>query len=318
MSSFDINKEIISLSPSTLVEMFVIDSRDIDNNRLPISEQLIHIHNYVSPELTPIYFDGQMYAAVPCEWKGGELKGDGTQQPRPRFNITNHKGYASRIIRQANGMVGAKITRRRTFAKFLDEQTWPTQAPRWNTPDVNDFLAEDIFYVNKKVSETKDIVAFELVTALDLENVQLPRRKMFALSCGFQYRNGTGCGYDGPPVADYGDKSFTNATNHSFSPGYGFSLTNRGKWSPTATYNQGHYVYLEGTSYNEDSSALKRFYYVCKNNGIIGPNSRPSIDRSNWISDNCSRRIQGCLWRFDAAILRFGGFPALSRAGFSE
>ena len=315
MPTADVNNELVLLAPTALLELFIIDTTNVDGNRLPISEQILYLHNFVTPDLTPVYFDGQRYNAAPCQFKNNELKGDGTQLPRPSFIVTNHEGYASRILRQAQGLIGAKITRRRVFAKFLDVESWPLNPPLWNAPNINNYLSEDIYYVNKKINENKRLVELELATGLELEGVRLPRRRMFANSCDFLYRNSSGCAYgNSVPVADITNKKFTTA---AVDGGYGFTLSNQGLWDDSTTYNEGDYVYLESTDkLNESGTQLRRFYYVCKTNGTIGINSRPSYDQANWVPDACSKKLNGCNCRYPISDLRFGGFSALSRVGF--
>jgi len=311
MSNIDINAEFMSLTPSALVELFVIDTTEIEGNKLPISEQTMYLHNHVTTDLTPVYFDGQKYNAAPCEYKKNEMKSDSTQTPRPVFTITNYGGYVSRVLRQTSGLIGAKVTRRRVYAKFLDTLTWPNNPPSWSTPNINNYTSEDIYLVNKKTSESKDSVELELATGLELEGVRLPKRKMFANACVFEYRNSSGCPHSGAPVADVTNKKFFDSS------GYNLTANDRGEWSDVNTYNAGDYVYINSTTKTKEGSADPRqYFYTCVGSSVIGPTTRPSFDSTNWIPDQCSKKLNGCSCRFSSSNLPFGGFAALSRSGF--
>jgi lambda family phage minor tail protein L len=312
MSKAIVNKELYKLTPSTLIELFELDTTSIDGNRLPTSQQIIRFHNYVSEGYYPVYFASTKYSPIPVQFKNNEVKGDGTALPRPHLNIGNADGMVSYFMSQTDSLIGAKLVRRRTFARFLSGETWGLAANinPLGTPDSEAVLSDDVFYVDKVVSENKQIVEFELASILELHKVKLPKRRMFATNCGFEYRNSSGCDYQGLPVADVADKKFGAG-------GYGLTLNDRGLWNSTASYDTGDYVYLESAFMNEDNTQKKRFYYVCMVDGITGAENRPAIS-TNWKLEMCSRKINGCLCRFTSDNLPFGGFPALIRVGFDQ
>jgi len=312
MSKQIINKELEKLTPSTLIELFELDTTEIDGNRLPENQQIIRFHNFVSESFFPVYFADTKYIAVPIMFKNNELKGDGTTLPRPRLNIGNADGIVSYFMSQTDGLIGAKLTRRRTFARFLNGTTWglASNVNPIGSPDAEAALSEDIFFVEKIIMENKQVVEFELASSLELHKVKIPRRRMFANNCVFEYRNSTGCDYTGAPVADYGDKKFD-------STGYNLTLTDRGLWDSSASYDAGDYIYIESSFLKEDGSGAKRFYYVCLENGVTGAENRPAIS-NKWKLDMCSRKINGCLCRFTKDNLPFGGFPALIRVELED
>jgi lambda family phage minor tail protein L len=89
-------------------------------------------------------------------------------------------------------MVGTTFIRRRTFEQYLDGQ--PTADPTAE-------FAPEVWFVDRKVSETPEVVEFELASVLDFRGLRLPGRQIIANQCTFVYR-GDGCAYMGPPVAD--------------------------------------------------------------------------------------------------------------------
>jgi len=306
-----INKEIHKLTPSTMIELFELDTGSIDGNRLPESQKIIRFHNYVSEAYLPIYFGGVKYSPIPVQFKNNELKGDGTSLPRPRMNIGNADGLVSYYMAQADGLIGASLLRKRTFARFLNGDTWGLSSNQnpFGTPDSEAVLSDDIFFIDKVIMENKQVVEFELASALELNKVKIPRRRMFANSCGHEYRNSTGCDYTGSPVADVADKKFGDPA------GYNLTLNDAGQWNSSSTYNAGDYVYIESNFLKEDGTGKKRFYYVALTNGITGTGDRPAIS-DKWKLDMCSRKINGCLCRFTQDNLPFGAFPGLIRVEF--
>ncbi len=311
MSKQLVNKELAKLTPSTLIELFELDTTDIDGNRLPAAQQVIRFHNFVSEGYYPIFFGSVRYVPIPVQFKNNEIKGDGTALPRPRLNIGNADGMVSYYMSQADGMVGAKLTRKRTFARFLSGETWGLSASvnPIGSPDSQAVLSDDIFFVDKVIAENRQTVEFELASILELGKVKIPRRRMFANNCGFEYRNSSGCDYTSSPAADSSDKKFVDD--------YGLTLVDRGLWDADQTFNRGDYVYVESTFLKEDGTARKRFYYVCFVDGTTGAAQRPAIS-TNWKLDMCSRKINGCLCRFSPDNLPFGGFPGLIRVEFES
>lgn len=74
--------------------------------------------------------------------------------------------------------------------------------------DPNEHFLDEVWFIERKVSETKELVEFELTTAIDLNGEQLPGRQVIAGVCGWLIRGGYRgpyCGYTGPAVADAND-----------------------------------------------------------------------------------------------------------------
>ena len=81
------------------------------------------------------------------------------------------------------------------------------------TADPNEHFLDEIWFIERKVSETKEVVEFELTTAIDLNGEQLPGRQIISGVCGWLIRGGYRgpfCGYTGPAVADANDVPTTD------------------------------------------------------------------------------------------------------------
>lgn len=81
--------------------------------------------------------------------------------------------------------------------------TW-SQNP-YGTPDPTAEFPQEIYFISRKIAETRDMVEFELAAAFDLQGVRAPKRQCIANVCQWAYRS-VECGYTGRPVADEQDK----------------------------------------------------------------------------------------------------------------
>lgn len=66
-----------------------------------------------------IVFDSLLYRRYPIQASGFDKIGNGSI-PRPKLTISNIGGIIGSLTREYNDLVGAKLTRTRTFARYLD------------------------------------------------------------------------------------------------------------------------------------------------------------------------------------------------------
>ena len=307
--------EATKLTSSAMIELFILDATSLG------AAELLYFHNGTNGIYEPIIFDTVEYTPFPIEATGFDIDGKG-QLPRPHLKAANIKGVIGQYLRNYNDFVGAKVIRRKVFAKFLDAANFPGNSNPFGTPDPTGAYPDEIFYFERKIAENRVFVEWELVTALELPQAKIPNRLMVASQCVWKYRDATTCGYVSStfisdiPVADYANKKFAAAV---IDGGYGFTLLDKGEWNSATTYNIGDYVYIESTLEN---NAGEKFYYVCKTNGTTGalnkPNSFRSIVGNPWVADACSKMITGCKCRFPTGALPFGGFQGISRTGMAR
>jgi len=178
------NKSITDLLPDTIIELYEVDVGS------GIGVKRFHAGKIVDKN---IIFNGLTYLCVPIEADGFESKGDGSL-PRPRLVVANPDGLISDMIKRQDDMVGNKFKRIRIFLKFLDAANFPEKDNPFGTPDPESRFDDDIYVFNRKVSENKYYVEFELMSPLEVENYKLPARLMIANYCPWKYR-GRGCRY---------------------------------------------------------------------------------------------------------------------------
>lgn len=197
-SNQKINAELFSLEPTALLEFFVI-CYDYVNT----PDDKLYIHGGTKGINGPVYWQGIEYLPFPIQSSGFESKGDGSL-PRPKLMVSNQDFFVSNLIRRYNNLVGAKVIRKRTFVKFLDNQNFSDNKNPYGSADATAGLEDQVFYILRRSAENRAVVEFELSSPLEIEDVTFPKRSVIARYCGFHYR-GNGCKYAGNPVADEND-----------------------------------------------------------------------------------------------------------------
>lgn len=307
-----VSQSLIDLKPSSLVSLFVIDFTVLEDSELPVGLEKMYLHNHIEGgNANSVWFGGKEYLPVPVEWAGSQVRGDGKQLPRPRIKIANVNGIISSYIKMTHGLKKTKVSRFRVFAKNLDAKTWEGTDPPFDPdPDLEARTPSETFYINKVLLETPAYVEVELSSALDLFGINIPRRRMYATNCSFEYRNGSGCNYGlAPPKATSDDREFESPEVEG---GHGVVLSDKGFWNKDAVYNKGDYVFILSSKESEHiPNERKKFAFVAMEDGLH--NRHPTRDK-RWKMDACSLSQYGCSLRFDSELgLPFGGFAALQR-----
>lgn len=158
-----------------------------------------------------IVWNGNSYTRLPVEAEGFEYSGKGVL-PRPTIRCSNILSTITAVLATLpNGLDGAKVTRIRTLARYLDSANFPDGINPYGIPDGTAEFPREIFYVDRKVVETRDIVEFELCSAFDLAGVRAPKRQCIGNICQWAYRSAE-CGYAGTAYFDEDDVSVNSST----------------------------------------------------------------------------------------------------------
>jgi phage-related protein len=165
-----------------------------------------------------IIWNSQPYLAFPIEADGFEYSGNG-QLPRPRCRVSNVLStITALLLTLPDGLEGAKFTRIRTLGRYLDSANFSASGDILLTEDSFALLLEDsssmlleqtnstedptaefpreVYYIDRKVIETRNAVEFELASAFDLSGIRAPKRQCIANICQWVYKS-TECGYSG-------------------------------------------------------------------------------------------------------------------------
>ena len=103
------------------------------------------------------------------------------QLPRPKITISNATGLISSILisvnkaTTGNDLTGATVTRIRTLAKFLDAVNFENGTNA--TADPSAEFPQEIYSIDRKATETREVVEFELAAPTDLVGVRIPGRQ---------------------------------------------------------------------------------------------------------------------------------------------
>ena len=327
----DFARAIFDVEPTALIELFTL-YYDYQND----SQAQINFHGGTNGVAGKIIFNGQEYLPIPVESEGFEILGD-QRLPRPKIRVSNAGLYVSSLLRKYNNLNGAKVIRKRTFAKFLDDANFPGGANPFGTANPNAKMPDDKYFISRKTSENKLSVEFELVSSLELENVEIPARKVSARYCPFIYR-GYGCRYGHNARLDSHDRPVATVNDALYITGggtsYGFNskiftagpsdghstrheasvddfLTPKGLWSgnqtdggDNRTYTTGDYVFtysnrvVSGQGLTANYYQQHPVYYVCKSGHTPNANQPPNKRTDLWIKDACSKKLFGCKLRF--------------------
>ena len=142
-----------------------------------------------------VVWAGNSYMRFPIEADGFSYNGKGSL-PRPTLRVANLTGVITALLLSLpNGLEGAKVTRIRTLARYLDAANFPGGINPYGTPDPTAAFPAEIYYIDRKASENRDAVEFELAAAFDLASVRAPKRQCVNL-CQWVYR-GVECSYSG-------------------------------------------------------------------------------------------------------------------------
>lgn len=122
-----------------------------------------------------VVFNGIQYVALPIITDGWELTASGAQ-PRPTLTVSNVNKTLLNAVISLGDIVNAKVTRMRTFAKFLDGQ--PTADPTAYIDPI------DEYYIEQKIAQTNKIISWQLASPVEAFGQKLPCRQ-FLKDVGF-------------------------------------------------------------------------------------------------------------------------------------
>jgi lambda family phage minor tail protein L len=377
-----LNFELSNLTPSALVTMFEIDlNKLIQTKGINLQEQardvnfggdvndgILRFHNNINIFNSYIIWRGKTYYPAPIAAEGFEASTKGVL-PQPSLTIASQSetgadqlALLKHEIKKFGDIIGSKVTRRRTFAKYLDRRNFlaasqgllnaagagNTTLPQGYEPDPYAELPIDVYFIERKQTENKNVLTYQLSSVLDMEGTKIPKRVIVSDKCVWQYR-GIGCWYqckEKDESSTYSSENFPPLLKKAEISKLGAGGTNlglpqnasavandkdekikdilqinaiipRGPWKENESYRKGDSVYI-----SPEGDHIK-YYFVCKKDGTIGSATIPP-NAEHWIADECSKSLTGCRLRWGAgkgaandtgcAIqkgeLPFGGFPA--------
>tara|TARA_R100001510_G_scaffold46186_1_gene43064 strand:+ start:4066 stop:4959 length:894 start_codon:yes stop_codon:yes gene_type:complete len=191
--------DVSALDPGTVIELFELHY----DSALHGSSDILRWHAGSNANVTGnITWNGNAYTRIPVKADGFEYTNAGSL-PRPTLSVANLDGTITALllgvndVNAGNDLTGAKVKRIRTLKKFLDGE--PAADPYATFP-------VEEWYVDRKATESRDVVVFELTSKLDLQGKELPNRQVVANICQWKYRSSE-CSYAGSSYFDVNNNS---------------------------------------------------------------------------------------------------------------
>lgn len=189
---YQLNAEIQKIAPSAIIELFELQLNAAQHG----VSTTYRFHAGTSLNNNgELIWNGNNYMRFPIEAEGFEYTGNG-QLPRPKVRCSNILGTITALLLSLpNGLEGAKVTRIRTLARYLDAGNFPGSVNPFGDPDPSAEFPREIYFIDRKSAENRDVVEFELCAAFDLAGVRSPKRQCINL-CQWGYRSAE-CSYTG-------------------------------------------------------------------------------------------------------------------------
>ena len=175
-----VNSKVFSslqdINPSAIIELFTLQL----SNALHGATTIYRFHAGSNLNANgKIVWAGNEYLRFPVQASGFAFQKG--QLPRPKLIVSNATGLISAILltvnqtTAGNDLTGATVTRIRTLAKFIDAVNFADGTNA--TADSTAEFPQEIYSIDRKASETRDIVEFELAAPTDLAGVRIPGRQ---------------------------------------------------------------------------------------------------------------------------------------------
>ncbi len=192
------HEELAKISPSAIIELFELRL----DSALHGSNDVYRFHAGANADVNGnIVFNSQSYTRIPIKADGFEYTNTGTL-PRPTLTVSNLASEITTILlvvnqtTRGNDLGGAEVRRIRTLKKYLDGES---------AADPNVQFPQERWFIDRKASETRDAVSFELASKFDLAGQKIPRRQIIANICQWKYRSPE-CSYTGSSYFDVNGK----------------------------------------------------------------------------------------------------------------
>lgn len=170
-TNIKIASEIQKLAPGKLVALYELNMTGFGGTTIYFTEN-------ATVDGAIVQLNGVAYIPIDCKSEGFEYSGTGSL-PRPKITIANVSQSLVAEIAAYDDLVGAVLTRRRTFAKYLDDGS---------AADSNAQFPTDIWVIERKSMQNKFFIEWELSAYLDSEGTVLPKGQVLRDTCLLGYR----------------------------------------------------------------------------------------------------------------------------------
>ena len=178
MSTAPIITDLQKINPSAIIELFTLST----DATLHGSAQTYRFHNGTSLNANgDIIWAGNQYLKMPIQAEGFAFQKG--QLPRPTLTISNALGTITAILLNVNAvttgndLTGATVTRIRTLARYIDAVNFSGGTNPLGTPDPTAEFPQEIYKIDRKSAENREVVSFELAAVFDLAGIRAPKRQ---------------------------------------------------------------------------------------------------------------------------------------------
>ena len=179
MSTDPIFSDIQKVNPSAIIELFTLTL----DNALHGATTVYRFHAGTNLDANgKIVWDGNEYLRFPVQATGFAYQRG--QLPRPTLTVSNMGSPSISAIlltvnqtTAGNDLTGAKVVRIRTMARFLDAANFSGATNPFGTPDPTAEFPQEIYYIDRKKAENREVVSWELAAVFDLAGIRSPKRQ---------------------------------------------------------------------------------------------------------------------------------------------
>ena len=179
MSTDPVFSDIQKPNPSAIIELFTLT---LDSS-LHGAATVYRFHAGTNLNANgKIVWAGNDYLRFPVEATGFAYQRG--QLPRPTLTVSNMGSPSISAIlltvnqtTAGNDLTGAKVVRIRTMARFLDAANFSGATNPFGTPDPTAEFPQEIYYIDRKKAENREVVSWELAAVFDLAGIRSPNRQ---------------------------------------------------------------------------------------------------------------------------------------------
>ena len=179
MSTDPVFSDIQKVNPSAIIELFTLTL----DNALHGATTVYRFHAGTNLDANgKIVWDGNEYLRFPVQATGFAYQRG--QLPRPTLSVSNMGSPSISAIlltvnqtTAGNDLTGAKVVRIRTMARFLDSVNFSGATNPFGTPDPTAEFPQEIYYIDRKKAENREVVSWELAAVFDLAGIRSPKRQ---------------------------------------------------------------------------------------------------------------------------------------------
>ena len=178
MSTAPIITDLQKINPSAIIELFTLTL----DSTLHGASTVYRFHNGSNLISNgDIVWASNTYVKMPIQAEGFAFQKG--QLPRPKLTVSNALGTITAILltvnqtTTGNDLTGATVTRIRTLARYLDAANFSGGTNPLGTPDPTAEFPQEIYKIDRKSSENRDVVEFELAAVFDLAGIRAPKRQ---------------------------------------------------------------------------------------------------------------------------------------------